>query len=864
MQPLGRLLLLVLSLVVIVVFLAEGVSAAPPPPSLLFPENDKRFSFAENTLRLGWTRVENGENYRVHISDDPSFPYDNYTSPWIADNYWELDLRNFVPGVRYYWRVQARDNQGVEGENSEAWCFRRNSPPRLSNLLVEGRPSPADKIPIPAPTFSWNFTDPDGDTQKGVAIQVGSSENACDKWNFRSENVAENRCLYIGAPLERGYWFYVRITAIDSFGDQAPWEYGVWGRLKLNQPPQATDLRVNGEVNPTNISVLRSFTWNFYDGDLDNQSHYRIKVGTTPGENDIWDSGEVASPNHSAEFPENLRNRLQPGSTYFVEMTVKDGLEWMKDNEGREVWAEGRFRMNSPPVLEKVEINGGAKYTNSRTVTLTVTATDDNMVVNLLTSFDGEHWDSWPYYTPLTLTLPGGDGVKQVYVMVVDDKACKSNLVSRFIVLDETPPRGLAGIQPPDGAVVGPDVVRISWNVPYDDTSGVVSLYVLRLSRDNFSTVLLEVPCEKNYYDLPYENQTGTYYWKVTAFDKAGNEENTPVYRFTYSLDAPVVRIRTDREVVNSSDVLLRLSGSNLAYYRYAFSEADLYRAPWASYGGGVENIRLRLGEGDHRICFEVKSPAGVTAGPIVVPLLVDLSPPQVSLAADKLFSTSKTRTLFIEVKDRWSGVSEMRLKVGDNWGSWENFENQRIVELPKGGLNSVEVQVRDRAGNESVVAKLELYYSTGPPKPDIQVPQTVTQPTCTLTIHALPEVSLYVNDEKIEPMGGVWMVNLYLREGRNEFVIRTEDPSGQSWENTYEVFYLRQRGKGFPLWSLALLPLAGVIGVYLYARWSARKRRMMEMRLAARPAPAFRPQPQTEKEVLEALDRLARRKKGG
>ena len=834
----GRLLFAAFSLVALAL-LAAPVLAAPPPPALLAPDNDIRILFKENTLLLDWGSVENAVEYCVHISDDPSFSHENLTSGWIASDNYTLSLTNLVPGVRYYWRVQARDNENAEGENSGWRCFRRNSPPHLSNLLMGGKPSPADKLPTSAPMLSWTFTDDDGDTQKGVVIQVGSSENAYDKWNFRSENIAENTCSYLGAPLERGHRFYVRVTAIDSFGDQAPWEYGTLGQFTLNQLPQVENLRVNGEVNPTNLTDNSpTFTWGYSDGDGDPQTHYRVRVGTRPGENDIWDSGEVQAENKWAKCPP---RPLQPGSTYYVRIAVRDGLEWS-------TWAEGRFRMNSPPVLQKLEINGGANYTSSRIVTLTVNATDDNMVQTLLTSFDGTSWTEWPYSSTLALTLPGGDGAKQVYVMVADDKGWKSSILGASIVLDQAPPYNLRGVQPPNGAVVGPDVVRISWTVPSDDTSGVVSLYTLELSKDqNFSSPTRLV-CEKNYYDLPYENQTGTYYWRVRVADKAGNENCTPTYSFTYNSNAPLASVRADREVVNSPDVVLRLSGSNLAYYRYAFSEPDLYQATWIPYGGGVENIRLRLlTEGDYRICFEVKSPAGVVAGPIAVPLLVDLTPPRVSLTADNLFSRSKTRTLFIEAEDSWSGVSEMRLRLGENWGDWENFENTRRIELEKGGLNSVEVQVRDRAGNESVVAKLELYYSTGPPQPEVQVPPTVNQLTYTLTIHALPGISLFVNGEEIEPVGGFWVVNLRLREGRNEFTIRTEDPAGQSWENTFEIVCSKGEEKGFPLWSLALLPLAGVAGAYLLARWSAAKRRKMEMRLAARPTLPFKPGVQTE-----------------
>jgi hypothetical protein len=260
--------------------------------------------------------------------------------------------------------------------------------------------------------------------------------------------------------------------------------------------------------------------------------------------------------------------------------------------------------MNSPPELRKVIINGGARYTSSRMVTLTVDAVDDNVVQTLIVSFDAFQTQlEFPFSSTLNLTLPGGDGVKTVYVVVADDKGSKSTVKENFIVLDQTPPYGIVGVQPPDGAVVGPDLVTISWTIAYDDTSGVALPYVLELSKDRDFSSPIKIECEKNRYDLPYENQRGTYYWRVRVWDKAGNENCTPIYSFTYNLDAPIANIRTDSEIVNTPEVFIRLSGTNLASYRYALSEPDLYRAPWVVYSGGLENIRLRLlTEGDYRI----------------------------------------------------------------------------------------------------------------------------------------------------------------------------------------------------------------------------------------------------------------------
>ncbi|MGB9886792.1 MAG: fibronectin type III domain-containing protein [Moorellales bacterium] len=78
--------------------------------------------------------------------------------------------------------------------------------------------------------------------------------------------------------------------------------------------------------------------------------------------------------------------------------------------------------MQAPQV--SVSINGGQAYTSSPTVALEVNAKDDLTQADLLQmrfSTDFKVWTGWEPYAPYrSLTLPGGDGMKTVYVQVKD------------------------------------------------------------------------------------------------------------------------------------------------------------------------------------------------------------------------------------------------------------------------------------------------------------------------------------------------------------------------------------------------------------------------------------------------------------
>jgi hypothetical protein len=76
----------------------------------------------------------------------------------------------------------------------------------------------------------------------------------------------------------------------------------------------------------------------------------------------------------------------------------------------------------TPPVVDSFAINGGALASTSQTVTLTVSASDSQTWVTLMSfSNDGVTWGAWQSYSPSSgWLLTSGDGLKTVYARVKD------------------------------------------------------------------------------------------------------------------------------------------------------------------------------------------------------------------------------------------------------------------------------------------------------------------------------------------------------------------------------------------------------------------------------------------------------------
>ncbi len=129
----------------------------------------------------------------------------------------------------------------------------------------------------------------------------------------------------------------------------------------------------------------------------------------------------------------------------------------------------------TPPV-GTVSINGGAAYTNSASVTLTLPATDDSGTVARMWicndgAFDIGTWQ--PYSASTTWTLSPGDGLKTVYVEFMDPSGNISNVATASITLDAVPPAISSVTIIPPMAAIG-DTVTVT--VSASDNTGTVSV----------------------------------------------------------------------------------------------------------------------------------------------------------------------------------------------------------------------------------------------------------------------------------------------------------------------------------------------------------------------------------------------------
>ncbi|MEM2618367.1 MAG: Ig-like domain repeat protein [Candidatus Hadarchaeales archaeon] len=818
-------------------------STPPSAPQLIAPENNCRMHVPVATFAWEQASDMTSVTYELQVSNDESFSSMVLWVRGLVENFYSPPV--ILTGT-FYWRVRAIDAARNVGNWSEVWMFTNYChPPRVTSVLVDGKLNPR-KVATDRPLISWTFVDEDNDSQLGVQIQVdaGFPSKLNRRWDYLDENLTGNGIQYAGQDLDRRTIHYVRIRVRDNTGVWGPWSD--YYNFMLNCPPRVENLKVNGQTEALYISTP-ALTWDYMDEDGDEPVASEIWLGTEPGGRDVWENvlGFTKLPVY---LPQDVVCSLRENTRYYVQIRVKDGRRTGNEVAGDYSWSNwvsASFVTNLHPQITQLKINGGAQYTNSRQVELSLQVMHGAQLESLFYRVDNGEEISENFSTNKILTLEGSEGRKEIRVKVRDALGWESQENRVSIILDLTPPTGLSGVSPSDGSCVGVSPVRLSWTMATDSISGVALPYILEVStNESFTNILTSVSTEKTYYDLPLGDQKTTLYWRIRVRDRAGNESCSPAYRFSYdptppSLTPTLVGHATGTTIVNNPHIQILLSGANVGWYRYGFSSDSVLTASWVPYAEGVLELTLDR-EGQHMIYFQAKSPAGVIGDPVVVPVFLDLSAPYLELKADNVASSSAIRTLYFFTTDMGgSGVSQMRLRfAGENWGPWENFQSKRVLQLRE-GLNVVEAQVRDRAGNESIVARLELYYSVGPTaltkvvvvdnlerEEEVSLedlPTVLTRPTCTLKIPAKPGVFLFVNGERIEPKDGYWVVNLTLREGKNAFTFSTVDLAGATWSKSLEFIYSPERAKpklggSFPIFLFSLAG-AGGLGIMLALR---------------------------------------------
>jgi len=101
------------------------------------------------------------------------------------------------------------------------------------------------------------------------------------------------------------------------------------------------------------------FVWTYADADSDPQNFYQVKVGSAVGLSDYHDSGLILSTDQTYTIP-SLSAAIPVGATYYWTIDVGDGAYTTPIPVLVRTTATGVCKVNTPPVVSNVQINGVA------------------------------------------------------------------------------------------------------------------------------------------------------------------------------------------------------------------------------------------------------------------------------------------------------------------------------------------------------------------------------------------------------------------------------------------------------------------------------------------------------------------------
>ena len=156
----------------------------------------------------------------------------------------------------------------------------------------------------------------------------------------------------------------------------------------FNSVPVTSYLQTESLTNPDQIITNTSnphFSWIYLDLDDNLQYSYEVKVGTSEGTSDMWDSGEVISSNAFVNY---AGSDLEEVTNYYVQVRTNDGYD---DSS----WVLGTFKLRDTTVYgqgsessESSESSGSVAVVEKEEVIEPLSQTITERIINILPETD--------------------------------------------------------------------------------------------------------------------------------------------------------------------------------------------------------------------------------------------------------------------------------------------------------------------------------------------------------------------------------------------------------------------------------------------------------------------------------------------
>jgi hypothetical protein len=367
-------------------------------------------------------------------------------------------------------------------------------------------------------------------------------------------------------------------------------------------------------------------------------------------------------------------------------------------------WHYGIDRDYYAPHSGYIYINGGATYTTSTSVTLTLYCNDWGSGVTHMrfrNSLD-DPWSSWyTYATSKSWTLYSGDGWKYVYVEFKDKKDY-STVYYDTIILDTVSPTGSIIIN--SGNPTYTTSTSVTLYLTYSDTTSGV--YQVRYGNYLQPWTDWESPSSTRAWTLESGDGTKRVYYQIR--DRAGKISTQ--YYDTIILDTTRP---TGSIVINSGNPTYTTSTSVTLYLTYSDATSGVYQVRYGNWGeswtpwespSATRAWTLKSIDGTRRVYYQIKDNAGWYSLQYYDEIILDRVAPVTTLS-----HSPGSSTVTLSATDATSGVKATYYRI--DGGAWNTYTGP--ITLTGTGSHTIEYYSKDNAGKTESIKSQTFHYLT-------------------------------------------------------------------------------------------------------------------------------------------------------
>jgi M6 family metalloprotease-like protein len=454
-----------------------------------------RTKTTDNAPVLNWAAVDGATGYRIQIDDDRRFGSPNQTATVGATSYPAAALDD----SRYYWRVQAINASGVGGLWSAVWNFTIDTTGPDAPVLN----SPADLAGTTdtTPTFRWKGS---GDAAL-YALQV-ATDAEFTALVVEAQPTSSFYTLPAGGALGYGQYYW-RIQAQDALGSWGDWSTPF---------SFAITIMLNPKDGSTTTVTRPTFSWAAVSGAVE----YHFQLSNEADFSSIADElyGTARSVQPTVDLDSGVyywRVQMDTGGGYGAWMPA-----WMLTitpaKPGKPVLLEPANRAltnDNTPGFSWLAATHGRTYQIQIDDNRDFSSPEQDVTVGVsLLTYEAAPLPDGPYYWRMRA--------------VNSDGAPGAWSARRTFTVDTVPPAVPDLLTPLDSAASTNRQLKLDWS---DSEKG--AHYELWL--DPYPAFPLP-PIEngtKSDYTAPTPLSRGIYFWRVQAYDQAGNPSGLSAVR---------------------------------------------------------------------------------------------------------------------------------------------------------------------------------------------------------------------------------------------------------------------------------------------------------------------------------------------